>query len=150
MRNFFISLCLLFSSAFVFAEDPPTCQFTGNVGGVMAVNPSIPFMFGTSVSGGSPAQLFISYTGSPLLTVQASNGFDSSPGQVPGNTVYMTSASLLNNGVYNGGVAWSSGSQSKVLSNLFTQDTLSVDFLVRFRSSAMSGNYQATTMVSCQ
>lgn len=150
MRKFLVLLCCLLSLSSAYAVDPPSCQFTGNVGGSMAVNPSVPFMFGTTVSGGSSAQLYVTYTGSPLLTVQASSGFDIAPAQLPGNINYMTSASLLNNGLYNGGTFWTSGSQSKLLSINFTQDTLFVDFLVRFRSTPPSGNYTASVTVTCQ
>lgn len=152
MKKIIYSLLFLFTSS-VFASDPPvvSCLFTGNIPGVLATSPIAPSIFGSTVAGGSPAQLYINYTGSPSLTVQSIDNFTSAPGIVPSSSTFNTNGSLMYNGEMNGGVFWQSGPVTKILSNVYTNDVLSVDFLVRFRGgSPVSGSYSASTTVTCQ
>ena len=126
------------------------CQFTGSpTTGIMGINLANPLAWGTDQNGGSPAAITLSYLGQPTVTVNAVTGFDSAAGTVPSGTVFGTKAGLTNNGDIDSGSWFTTGSKSLQLSNSYSNDTLYVNFAVTFGSAPTSGNYLASTTVTC-
>ncbi|WP_396189798.1 hypothetical protein [Flavobacterium sp.] len=153
----FLAVCLVFISSFAFAESAnftgnyPTsaCSFTGSQDGVMGINPQLPLVWSTSATGGQAAVLNLAYIGDPTVSIDAVSGFTSTPGSIPSGTTYETKAWMNSNGAINSGNWFQTGNKTKQLSNAFYTDILYVDFATNFGSAPASGNYTASTTVTC-
>lgn len=125
------------------------CQFISIQPGSMGINAQSPLNWSTLTGAGQSAQLSLAYIGEPTLTVNAVSGFSLAPGAIPNGTTYNTKASLGLNGVLNSGAYFDTGSKDKVLSSSYSNDTLYLDLAVQFGSQPLSGDYTASTTVTC-
>lgn len=153
-----LSMCGLFGAQSAMADTvnftgnypADACQFTGAAtSGTMGISLQNPLSWGTDVGAGTAANINLSYIGQPTVSVDAVTGFTSAAGTVPSGTLYETGARLTNNGVINGGSWFDTGTKSLQLSNSYNNDTLYVDFTVSFGGPPVSGNYTASTTVTC-
>lgn len=122
-----------------------SCAFTGTNSGALSVSPSNPTIMGTNVSGGMPAVAHLSFTGTPTLTVTEITSFDSVPSGFNPTLTFNNSvtSSLLGSMSFSGGAAsgqYSSGNA----------DTVTVNLGVQSSAPYVTGNYSASTTLTCQ
>lgn len=122
-----------------------SCAFTGQAGGVLAVSPSNPTFMSTATQGGSPATANLSYTGTPTLTVTEITSFDSVPSGFNPTLGFSNQAQSQQLG----NMSYSSGSASGQYIG-GSADILSINLGVTSSAPFATGNYSASTTVTCQ
>lgn len=122
-----------------------SCYLAVNQGGTFAMNPADPTALSTSVPGGQPGVVGVTYTGTPSVTVTLPTTFTTSPSLTftptfSGTVVSGTLGNLtVTNSVATG--TYSTGNADTVTVQLMSQGSPGNGFPV--------GSYSATVVVTC-
>lgn len=124
-----------------------SCVFGSTTAGTFGYTPSAPSVLSTAASGGNAAQVIVSYSGTPTITVTEPTSFTSTPNGYNGTPSFSSAVTSGNGGSmsYSSGVASyteSSGSSDVITLNMAATNNNGNAFPL--------GTYTSTSTVTCQ
>jgi hypothetical protein len=121
-----------------------TCSFGSPTTGTFGYDPAAPTVLNTSANGGNPAQVSISFSGLPTITVSEVTGFSVAPNGYSGSPTFTNT--LTHSG---GSLTYSSGVASYTQTS-GTTDTFTLNLRASNGSTAFPlGTYTASATITC-